>query len=441
MVIYWSPWGILLTDCMHRELRGQFSYRPDQYTLANTDTVPCRTLSSCHHSIMFFAWPASEKAFVVLKQSSAISDSRHTMACGNSLYGCALWHKRLHYNSVGANSSLQDCNSPVATGSLPSTIFLPLPPHKPKIAIMHHPRFSGRSGPQPLVFVCVFKCVCHKVTAIVLLSCGNRVGTPASCLSLPSTSIVISLNHTRTRTHTHARTHTHTHTHTHRPSPSLSIWQTEKKDTSCRNIRTHRGLCYACIPEQGAQCSHTTHNMKYNTLRGQKKRPRLQIKLKIEQRIYIICQACLCNCDRAQMYMLEKEHFHPKWKLSLTNGDRVAEQINETSDPLGLCEQGWRERGREEPAESERESGCVCCHTLNICAYMCELWHVSLSDCPLCVCSWLALSFWPLASPTATICAASQMGRVCVCTKCLSLWRVWDICLGELAKEDHQGLF
>lgn len=113
-------------------------------------------------------------------------------------YGTALWHEWLHYNSAGTNSSLQDCNNPVATGSLPSSMHLSLPPHKPKIARKHHPRLVADLG-LCCWFVSVHVCVrvCHKVTAIVLLSCGNRAGTPASCLSLLSTSIVISRSYKR----------------------------------------------------------------------------------------------------------------------------------------------------------------------------------------------------------------------------------------------------
>lgn len=66
----------------------------------------------------------------------------------------------------------------------------PLPPQKLKIAEKHHPRSVADLG-LGLWFVCARWS--HKVTAIVLLSCGNRVGTPASCLFLPSTFIVISV--------------------------------------------------------------------------------------------------------------------------------------------------------------------------------------------------------------------------------------------------------
>lgn len=114
-------------------------------------------------------------------------------------FGSALWHKQLHYNSAGANSSLQDCNNPVATGFLPSSISLPLPPHKPKIAIIHHPRLVADLGLSHwFVCLCVcVNCVCVCVTRSQLLFfCPVETGLgrlhPVSPCPLPLSS---SLSH------------------------------------------------------------------------------------------------------------------------------------------------------------------------------------------------------------------------------------------------------
>lgn len=58
-------------------------------------------------------------------------NKQYTVTCGGAEYlrqpiwFCSFTQKsRLHYNSAGANSSLQYSNNPVATGSLPSSISL-----------------------------------------------------------------------------------------------------------------------------------------------------------------------------------------------------------------------------------------------------------------------------------------------------------------------------
>ncbi len=190
---------------MQWEVRGQFIFRPkpssQERCSALKDTLWSKKHS--HHFIQFLTLPRWEKGFCC--SQTILGDFRwdtwwlvvivNTWA---SLHGCALWHEQLHYNSAGANSSLQDCNNPVATGSLPSSISLPLPPHKTKIAIMHHPRLVADLGLSHWS-VCVSVCMCACVTRSQLLfSCPVETGLgrlhPVSPCPLPlSSSLSISL--------------------------------------------------------------------------------------------------------------------------------------------------------------------------------------------------------------------------------------------------------